>query len=79
MVGKQVNKQQHSGQTGGANAATVAKSLRGVSFPNDKKGLVEHAQRQQGGGDGVIETLNRIPEGRYQDMADAEKAVGQIR
>lgn len=59
------------------NPISVAKALKGIDFPSDKAGLLEHArsgtERDREGAVGVIE---RLPDRQYTSMADVEKAVG---
>lgn len=62
-------------------AAAVAKILGGIHFPRNKSELVAHARsaservRDPGA---VISALRRLPERRYRNMADVERAFGEI-
>jgi hypothetical protein len=55
----------------------IAQTLRGISFPADKQDLIEHAS-QNDADESVMGVLEELPEREYTNMADVEKAVGQI-
>ena len=59
-------------------AAGIAKALEGIRFPKDRAGLVEHA-RANGAEDEIVETLHALEDRRYEDMADVERALGEVR
>ncbi len=63
-------------------AAAIAKLLSGIDFPKDKTKVIEHAERNKTKlhlSENVIGTLNEIPDRTYHNMADVEKAIGNIR
>jgi toxin FitB len=62
---------------GSTSPVEIAQTLRGISFPADKQDLIEHASRNEAG-EGVMGVLEELPEREYTNMADVEKAVGQI-
>ncbi|HEY7572428.1 MAG TPA: DUF2795 domain-containing protein [Nitrososphaeraceae archaeon] len=56
--------------------------LSGIDFPKDKTKVIEHAERNKTKlhlSENVIGTLNEIPDRTYHNMADVEKAIGNIR
>ena len=63
-------------QTGGKSPFTVLHFLLGLNFPADRARMVEHARKRNASAD-VVELLERLPNRRYQGMADVEEAVKQ--
>jgi len=59
-------------------AAGIAVALKGIHFPQDRDGLVAHARRGDAGA-GIIDTLAELPDRNFKNMADVEKALGEIR
>ncbi len=62
-------------------AASIAKSLKGIDFPADKNDLVKRAQQNKGqteDSDAIIDTINQLPDKKYNSMTDVEHEVGQI-
>lgn len=72
------------GERGGAkatqtgSAAGVAKSLKGVDFPKDSDELLDYA-KDHDAPDQVIEVLEELPNRTFRNMADVQKAVGEVR
>jgi len=65
-----------------ASAAALAKILSGIKFPKNKEQLIEYAKRNRGKisePDNLIETINELSDTQYENMADVEKALGEIR
>jgi hypothetical protein len=65
-----------------ASAAALAKILSGIKFPKNKEQLVEYANRNRGRvsePDILIETIKELNDTRFENMADVEKALGEIR
>jgi hypothetical protein len=63
-------------------AAAIAKVLSGIDFPKNKAKVIEHAERNKTKlhqPEQVIGTLKEIPDRTYHNMADVEKAIGDIR
>jgi hypothetical protein len=63
-------------------AAAIAKVLSGMDFPKNKAKVIEHAERNTTKlhqPEQVIGTLKEIPDRTYHNMADVEKAIGDIR
>ncbi len=62
-------------------AAAIAKLLSGIDFPKDKSKIIDYAENNKEKLDSteVINTLKEIPDRRYYNMADVEKALGEIR
>jgi hypothetical protein len=77
------------GKIGGRTAATrapsaaaIAKILSGVDFPKKKEELVRHAKENKQKVDAseeIIRVIHELPERIYNDMADVEKAVAEVR
>ncbi|HEX2971234.1 MAG TPA: DUF2795 domain-containing protein [Tepidisphaeraceae bacterium] len=72
--------QQHPGDSGNAKAspAQIAKALKGIDYPKQKDAIVDYARQQQPGDRNVIAVLEKLPDREYHNMADLEKAVGQV-
>ena len=90
---KQLSKEQAPGVRGGkiggkaaatkaASAAAISKVLAGIEFPEDKRKIIEYAERNKRKveePEAVINTIKEIPDRTYHNMADVEKALGEIR
>ena len=90
---KQLSKEEAPGVRGGkiggkaaatraASAAAIAKLLSGIEFPEDKRKIVEYAEKNKRKVDepeAVINTIKEIPEKKYHSIAEVEKALGEIR
>src|SRR5919204_1295615 len=88
---KQLSKEQAPGVRGGkiggkaaatkaASAAAISKVLAGIEFPEDKRKIIEYAERNKRKVDepeAVINTIKEIPDRTYHNMADVEKALGE--
>jgi Protein of unknown function (DUF2795) len=71
-------------------AATIAKALSGIDFPKSKDGIRNYArknlykittkeqQHQLQPEVSVLDLLNRIPERKYNDMADVEREAARV-
>jgi hypothetical protein len=65
-----------------ASAAALAKILSGIEFPKNKEQLIEYAEKNKdrvGDPDILIETMKELRATRFENMADVEKALGEIR
>ncbi len=65
-----------------ASAASIAKVLSGIEFPKNKEQLIDYAERNKdrvSEPDSVIETLKELHNDHFENMADVEKALGNIR
>jgi hypothetical protein len=63
-------------------AAAVAKILSGTDFPKGKKELVRHAERNRQkveAAEEIINVIRELPDRRYSNMADVEKALAEVR
>ena len=63
-------------------AASVAKMLSGIEFPKNKNQLIDYAEQNKdkiNDPDSVIETLKELHDTQFENMADVEKALGDIR
>jgi hypothetical protein len=90
---KHLSKEEYPGGKGGrrggkvaatasTSAAAVAKLLSGIKFPKDKNKLVDYAKENKSkvkSSDEIIELIKELPDRRYDNMADIEKALGEIR
>jgi hypothetical protein len=90
---KHLSKQEYPGGKGGkiggkiaatasTSAAAVAKLLSGIEFPKDKNKLVDYAKENKSkvkSSDEIIEVIKELPDRKYHNMADIEKALGEIR
>jgi hypothetical protein len=63
---------------GGKSPSNVARYLSGIDFPARKADLINHAKRN-GAEDEVLQTLEELPEGEYQDMAEVMQGYGEAR
>lgn len=72
------------GKRGGAaaaktdSAAGVTASLKGISFPADRSGLVRQA-KDNNATDEIIDLIRQLPDGNFDTMADVTKAIGEVR
>jgi hypothetical protein len=90
---KHLSKQEYPGGKGGkaggkvaatasTSAAAVAKLLSGIKFPKDKNKLVDYAKENKSkvkSSGKIIEVIKELPDRKYHNMADIEKALGEIR
>jgi hypothetical protein len=63
-------------------AASVAKMLSGIEFPKSKNQLIDYAEQNKdkiNDPDSVIETLKELHDTQFENMADVERALGDIR
>jgi citrate synthase len=77
------------GKVGGAaaaskapSAAAIAKILSGADFPKDKQGLIKHAEKNKKkvkAAEQVIQLMRELPDRNYNNMADVEKGVAEVR
>lgn len=57
--------------------STVAQYLRGLDFPCSTQDCIEHA-RTNNAPDEVIDFLGRMPERRFNSMADVWSTLGEV-
>ena len=65
-----------------ASAAAVTKVLSGIHFPKNKEQLIEYAEQNKdkvSEPDAVLETIRELSYSHFENMADVEKALGEIR
>ena len=63
-------------------ASAIAKLLSGIDFPKDKGKVIEHAEKNKTKLEQpkqLIDTLKEIADRTYHNMAEVEKALGNIR
>ncbi|HET6800152.1 MAG TPA: DUF2795 domain-containing protein [Nitrososphaeraceae archaeon] len=90
---KQLSKEEYPGGKGGkvggkvaatasTSAAGIAKMLSGIEFPKDKNELVDYAKENKSEvkrSDQIIKIIKELPDRKYHNMVDIEKALGEIR
>ena len=90
---KHLSKEEYPGGKGGkiggkvaattsTSAAAIAKIFFGIKFPKDKNGLLDYAKENKSkveSLDEIIEVIRELPDTKYHNMADIEKALGEIR
>lgn len=59
------------------NPVQIQKYLAGVDYPASKDDLVKHA-KEQGADDNVQQTLQQLPDQKFQTPADVSQAVGKL-
>jgi hypothetical protein len=64
-------------RTGSLSAAQVARLFSGMEFPASAEDLKAHARSRAG--EDEMETLSRLPDRRYGDMADVAEAFGEVK
>jgi len=57
--------------------AKIAQCLKAVGFPVEKEDLVAHAE-ENAAEPAVVEALQRLPSGPYDNMADVANAVRHL-
>jgi hypothetical protein len=68
--------------TSSVSASAVAKILSGIEFPKNKEQLVEYAKQNRDrvtDPDILIETIRELKDTNFNNMADVEKALGEIK
>lgn len=90
---KQLSKEEYPGAKGGkkggkvastrsVSASALAKILSGIRFPKNKYELLNWARKHKSkvkNAEQIISTIQEMPDRKYQNGADVEKALGQIR
>jgi Protein of unknown function (DUF2795) len=90
---KHLSKEEYPGGKGGkvggkvaatasTSAAGIAKMLSGIEFPKDKNELVDYAKENKSKvkrSDQIIKIIKELPDRKYHNMVDIEKALGEIR
>lgn len=62
-----------------ASAAGIAKALKGIGFPLKQPQLVEYAKSHKAKAD-IVDVLEELPKRKkFNNMADVQKAVGEVR
>ncbi|PWC39837.1 DUF2795 domain-containing protein [Azospirillum sp. TSO35-2] len=62
---------------GGHSPANISHHLKGIDFPADKADVAQHAKKQ-GADKDILDILEKMPDGRYENMADVMKGVGKV-
>jgi hypothetical protein len=90
---KHLSKEEYPGGKGGkiggkiaatasTSASAIAKIFSGIQFPKDKNELVDYAKENKAkveSSDEIIEVIKELRDRKYHNMADIEKALGEIR
>lgn len=69
--------------TSSVSAAAIANLLTGIHFPKDKSGLKDYAKKNtpkinEHNLNEILGVLNKIPDKKYNDMAEVEKSIGNL-
>lgn len=66
---------------GAPSAAALSKLLSGIDFPKEKDDLVQYAQRNARGAkaSAILQTLQKLPNRRYQSMKEVQEGLGKVR
>ena len=59
------------------NPVQVQKYLKGIDYPCTKDDLVKTAERE-GADDDIIQTLEKMPEDKFNSPNDVSQAIGKI-
>ncbi|WP_013334687.1 DUF2795 domain-containing protein [Gloeothece verrucosa] len=59
-------------------AVDLSKHLKGVDLPASKQDLIDYANSQNVSQE-LKDILSQMPEREYQNMADVEKAFGEVK
>jgi hypothetical protein len=59
------------------NPIQVQKFLGGMNYPANKDEIVKHA-KSKGADEKIMQTLEQLPEERFETPADVSKAIGRI-
>lgn len=62
---------------GMVNPIQIQKFLSGIDYPTDKRTLLDRA-RDAGADSAVLETLQRLPEKRYNSPTDVSEQIGKL-
>ncbi|WP_349616339.1 DUF2795 domain-containing protein [Azotobacter salinestris] len=62
---------------GGHSPSNISHHLKGIDFPAQKNDLLKQAE-QNGADEEVLDTLKRMPDERYESMADVMKGYGSV-
>jgi hypothetical protein len=63
-------------------AAAIAKILGGIDFPKKKNHLIEYAETNKSkveAAEEIIQVIRELPDRTYNNMADVEKSVAEVR
>ncbi len=64
----------------GVSPAVILKHLGGLHFPATRQQIVDHAKKNQEGGDTdrVVSVLNQIDDKEYQSPTEILKEIGEV-
>jgi hypothetical protein len=61
-------------------ASRIASVLKGIDFPNSKRGIIMHVRNQHDSEkEEIISILSRISKKKYQKLVDVEKEIGAVK
>ncbi len=64
---------------GGRGPSNIMAHLKGIDFPARKSDLVEHARETEGPDtDEIVNTLEKLPDRRYNSAADVMHEVSEV-
>ncbi len=63
---------------GGWTKANIPQMMEGVSFPQNRQGLLRHAE-QKGAPDEIQRMLQNMPDRQYTNMSEVMKAISETR
>jgi len=66
-----------SSESSAPSAAKIAQCLKAIDFPVQKEDLIAHARGQSARPE-VLEALQRLPSGLYDNMADVANAIRHL-
>lgn len=61
-------------------ASGIAKVLKGINFPNSKRGIIRHVRKQHDSKkEKIISVLRKISDKKYENLVQVEKEVGRVK
>lgn len=60
-------------------AAKIASMLKGIDFPESKRGILTDIRKKYVSSEPIISVLRRIPNKSYRNMADLETEIGKVK
>jgi hypothetical protein len=60
-------------------AAKIASTLKGVDFPNSKRGIILHVRKRNSSSQDVISVLHGISDKSYRNMAELVIEIGKVK
>jgi uncharacterized C2H2 Zn-finger protein len=61
-------------------ASGIAKVLKGINFPNSKRGIIRHVRKQHDSKkENIISVLRKTSDKKYENLVQVEKEVGRVK